>query len=149
MNFTANLAQSSIWSAAPALVGLSMVLLACSPPPLETPRALIGIWSTPAPRYAHRTFEVRPKAIIFRTGQYSAPNFHVLDRVESLPSNKPGLEAWRLYYREDDGAIAKLDLELRAKPKPTLQFANRIEVWTPVRKEEPKKESSEVKKNAE
>jgi hypothetical protein len=123
----------------------SMSLLSgCAEEPMVLPEEIFGVWSTTELRYAHRTFEVRPKAIVFGTGEFSAPALHMLVRIELLPSNAPEAQQYRLHFRERDGSIGQLDASFRSQPEPSLHFANRPETWTRVHSKKAAKEPNNV-----
>ena len=54
----------------PFLVGLAVAcaLAACRPREITIPDGLIGVWTTEAPRYQDRFFDLRPEKVIFGTG---------------------------------------------------------------------------------
>ena len=110
------------------IVALLTVLVGCASEVSPPPEQILGIWSTDSERYAGRTFEIRTDAIVFVTGEFSPPILHSLAQAEALPESN-SKSRWRLHYRETDGTISTLDLDYRPTPEPTLQFANRKEIW--------------------
>ena len=114
----------------PEFLGLlvSGLVFGCAPELEPTPSAILGHWSTEATRYRDRSLEIRPDAILFGTGPYSAPRLHILIGVESQPSSDPW-NVCRLSYREDDGTVGQLEISYRDQPRPQIRFANRQEIW--------------------
>lgn len=119
----------------PIYVGASLivalvVLTACSKPPAEVPKALLGTWVTDAPTHADRVFIVRPDALVFGTGAYSAKDAYAIDAVEPLtPSD--GWTPFRISIRELDTEITRIEVAHRRGATPELRFLNRPEIWRP------------------
>jgi hypothetical protein len=113
------------------LLGLGL-LCACSGEVEPTPSEILGIWTTGADRYADRIFEVREDAVLFGTGRFGAPKLHSIVSSEAVASKtveSPGCGAWLVSYREVGGSVNSIDLTVCDGPEPTLQFANRSEIW--------------------
>jgi hypothetical protein len=104
-------------------------LVGCGPEPTDLPPEILGDWTTDAPSYRNRHFEIRTNAIVFGTGEFSADLRHSLVGSET----KPGSDGWTdcvLRYREPDGGVSDLGISYRTRPREELRFAHRKEVWT-------------------
>lgn len=120
---------------APISFGASLVLVlaafaACSKPPAEVPKALLGTWVTDAPTHADRVFIVRPDALVFGTGAYSVKNAYAIDSVEPLTPGE-GWTPFRISIRELDSEITSIEVAHRRGATPELRFLNRPEIWRP------------------
>ncbi|MBK7951601.1 MAG: hypothetical protein IPK00_23235 [Deltaproteobacteria bacterium] len=108
---------------------LALLLTACSPPPMDMPKELLGTWVTDDPRYQERTLVLRPDAVVFGTGPLTTDR-HSLVAVEALEPNE-GWTPYRFSFRESDAEVATLELAYRVGATPELRLRNRTEIWRP------------------
>lgn len=113
-----------------ALILASLVFVACSRPPAEVPKILLGTWVTDAPTHADRVFIVRPDALVFGTGAYSPKDSYAIDAVEPLTTSG-GWTPFRISIRERDAGITTIEVAHRRGATPELRFLNRPEIWRP------------------
>jgi hypothetical protein len=106
-----------------------VALAACSKPPGEVPKELLGTWVTDAPTHADRTFVIRPDAVVFGTGAYSRENYSLADIEAMEPAE--GWKPYRLSIRELDAEISSIEVAYRTGATPELRFRNRSEIWRP------------------
>lgn len=108
---------------------VALAAAACSPPPMDVPRELLGTWVTTDPRYQDRTLVLRPDAIVFGTGPLTTDR-HSLIGVEPLEPDE-GWTSYRLSFRETDAEVSTLELAYRVAATPELRLRNRDEIWRP------------------
>ena len=93
------------------------------PPPAE----LQGVWRSPAPAYAERSFEVRLDSVIFGTGRYTM-DMWPLDGVIAERLG-PSEILYTLRYLGEDREPDEVRVHHTAGPPESLRFDNRKEVW--------------------
>lgn len=96
-------------------------------PSADVPAALIGTWTTDAPRYQGRHLSITPTTIAFGTGPL-AVDVHTLSGIEVAPDPEGGTR-YTLRFLEPDGAEASLDLHALGQAADTLRISNRDEIW--------------------
>ena len=126
------MSRESRFSANLLSLGLLAALVSCSAESDSVPPDLLQIWTTEAPAYKGRYFELRDGTLIFGTGPHTFA-MHRVQHVEATPVSQ-GSVAYVFDYRDDDGETAQVQFVHSAGPPATIRMANRSEVWTPRKK---------------
>lgn len=116
------------------LLTAAAAVTGCAPEPLPLPPEIVGVWTTTEPRYAERSFELRPDWVIFGTGRNTL-TMHELARVEPGTASSREAREWtpyRIVYRAENGDEQTVDVLFRTRGGRALRFAHRDEIWTPV-----------------
>ena len=112
------------------LIGLLAASLgACKGVSDPVPAELLQIWTTDAPAYKGRYFELRDGTLLFGTGPHTFA-MHGVEHVEATPT-APGSVEYVFDYKADDGETAQVRFVHTAGPPATIRMANHDEVWTP------------------
>ena len=118
-----------------SIVASLLVVLGCSEPPQPVPEELLGVWRSTHERYLDRTFEIRPQALLFGTGEFRAASLHTILTAEEIESaTNAGTRRWRLVYRDAADGTDSVEIVYREQPKRSLRFANREDWWFPQKK---------------
>ena len=104
------------------LVFLALALPACAKKTYkEVPDELLGVWRTPAPRYAGRFFELKKNSITIGTGESTSETF-VVTKTEMLPEGDEKL--YCVYFMGTDGDTQQWAFYLPATGKSSLRLKN-------------------------
>jgi hypothetical protein len=107
-------------------------LVACGGASNHVPEELIEIWTTDTAAYKDRYFELRPKTLIFGTGD-DMLKMHRIEHVEATPT-APGSIEYAVDYLVEDGETAQIKFVHTAGPPATIRMANHSEIWKPQKK---------------
>ncbi len=109
------------------VVALGLLALACGDRSLEgPPPELQGMWTPEGGRYAGRSLEIRPDAVVLGLGERVTER-HPLETV-LVRRLDDDARRFTLRYRAEDDFVESLVVLLRARP-PHLRLAHRDEHW--------------------
>jgi len=107
-----------------AALGFGLALGAVGCRDEGVPDALMGRWVTDDPRYAGRSLTIDRATIAFGVGE-AVSEIHAIDGVATRALGAGEVHTVR--YRESDGGVTSVDLEL--VPGAGLRFENHEELW--------------------
>ncbi len=108
------------WS--PALSAF-LLICACGPAELDTPPASIeGLWTTDAPRYADRAFEITDEFLFLLQG---GDTFSV-HRIRGVTVEDEDLPLYTIEYGGEEGVMSELRVFLTQEEGGTLLFPNQM-----------------------
>ncbi|MFQ5992832.1 MAG: hypothetical protein ACE5NA_10400 [Nitrospiraceae bacterium] len=108
----------TIWVA----LALSTTSLGCQAAPNTiVPDELLGVWTTSAPKYADRFFEITAGAIIFDTGKPS-PDIHPIANIETVHDLRPTL--YTISYLSEEGQEHKFSFYYDPAHGGVIRFKN-------------------------
>ena len=103
--------------------------LGCFDAKTEPSAELLGRWTTDAPAYAERYFDIQERLIVFGVDDFTSHS-HYLEGVETRPRLADGREKLVFHYRTRDGKSQLLELEYQEADPSTLRFGHHAEMWT-------------------
>lgn len=115
-------------------VTVTVIAFGCFNAKGDLPTELLGKWTTTAPAYSGRYFEIREHLIVFGIDAFTTQS-HTLVRVDARPPLSDGRERFVFHYRERDGETQSLELEYQTADPSTLRFGHHAELWTLADKE--------------
>ncbi len=100
-----------------------LLMVGCEPPAFEeVPTDLIGRWTTTAPRYADRAFEITPETFYLSQGEDLFVAYEIL-QIRIIRSNdQPPVHS--VEYRDESGAETSFDFLVSDDEGGTIQFTN-------------------------
>jgi len=112
-----------------ALAGLAVVLSACAKRTYkEVPDEAVGVWKTPAEKYADRFFELKKDSVTFGIGDGGSETYAVL-KTEVQPEGGDNL--YCVYYVGNDGDIQQWSFYLPAGGQGSLRLKSQKSIlWT-------------------
>jgi len=109
-----------------ALAAVALSTAGCGKAQEGVPNALVGRWVSDDPHYASRSFTVDAGTISFETGE-SLAELHTIDGVDTR--DDAGTVVHTVRYRDADGSVASLTIEIVPGARPALRFENHDELW--------------------
>ena len=112
-------------------LGLVMSIFAggCEEPPLEeVPAEVIGLWTTTAPRYADRAFEITSETVYLHQGGDLFATYGILrSRITMHEDQEP---IYSLEYRDDSADEYSWEFYVSSEEGGTIRFTNQeVIVW--------------------
>ncbi|MBW1884694.1 MAG: hypothetical protein JRJ58_14280 [Deltaproteobacteria bacterium] len=123
--------RTFVWSIS---ITVTVVVLGCFDAKGDLPAELLGKWTTAAPAYSERYFEIQEHMIVFGIDAFTTKS-HYLERVETKRPLPDGRERFVFHYRAGDGETQSLELEHQTAAPSTLRFGHHTELWTMADKE--------------
>ena len=107
------------------IVSFFLILLVGCKGEVVVPQHLIGVWETPAPKYADRYMKFTEHTLIYGTGEGQEVS-HEIEKIDMEQAG--GGTLYTLHYRDSEGE--KYTLTFTYSPdRRTIQMKNRVEIW--------------------
>jgi hypothetical protein len=118
--------RTFVWSIS---ITVTVVVLGCFDAKGGLPAELLSKWTTAAPAYSGRYFEIQEHRIVFGIDA-STTKSHYLQGVETKPPLPDGRARFVFHYLTGGGEAQSLELEYQTAAPSTLRFGHHAELWT-------------------
>ena len=108
---------------------LFLILLAGCKGEVVVPQHLIGVWETPAPKYADRYMKFSEHTLIYGIGEGEEVS-HEIEKIDTAQTD--GGTLYTFHYRDSEGEKWTLIFTYSPDTR-TIQMKNRDEIWEQTR----------------